>query len=131
MLLGLIGHHSKAIGETALVAGGRSTVSPGGVSEPCVRRSAALFRTALKDTTTLYTLLHTRRSEKMAHDLAAGPPEARVQQGQGKFENVISPVLLAHGCRVPYGLEVESRFVPRPAFAGGSDARKHLHVKGA
>ena len=64
----------------------------------------------------------------MSHDLAAGPPEAQVQRGQGKFENVLSPVLLAHGCRAPYGVEVESRFTPRPSFAGGSDPRKHLHV---
>jgi hypothetical protein len=53
----------------------------------------------------------------------------QVRVGRGKFETVSSPLLLVHECLAPFGLEVESRFTPRPVFAGGTDPRKHLTVQ--
>jgi hypothetical protein len=54
---------------------------------------------------------------------------AVTQCGNGKFENVDTPLLLAHGCYAAFGVELESRFAPLPTFAGGSDPRKHLTVQ--
>jgi hypothetical protein len=50
----------------------------------------------------------------------------QVRVGRGKFETVASPLMLIHECLAPFGLEVESRYTPRPVFAGGTDPRKHL-----
>lgn len=71
---------------------------------------------------------------QQTHDLdLAGAPSMegiQLQRGTGKFENVQGcPVLLAKACRAPYGVEVESKFTPRPVFAGGNDPRKWLAVQ--
>ena len=66
------------------------------------------------------------------HDLANGPVDlaaVQVKVGRGKFETVQSPLLLARDCATPFGIEVESRYTPKPLFAGGTDARKHLTVQ--
>jgi hypothetical protein len=66
------------------------------------------------------------------HDLAYAPLDlaaVQVKVGRGKFETVASPLLLARECQTPFGIEVESRYTPRPIFAGGSDARKHLTMQ--
>jgi len=47
----------------------------------------------------------------------------------GKFENVDAPLLLAHACTTPFGVELDSQFAPLPIFAGGNDPRKHLTVQ--
>ena len=53
----------------------------------------------------------------------------QVKAGRGKFETVTSPLLLARDCHAPFGIEVQSRYVPLPLFAGGTDPRKHLTVQ--
>ena len=73
-------------------------------------------------------------AQTQTHDLdLAGAPSMegiQLQRGTGKFENVQGcPVLLAKACRAPYGVEVESKFTPRPVFAGGNDPRKWLAVQ--
>jgi hypothetical protein len=48
----------------------------------------------------------------------------------GKFENIeSSPLLLAHTCMAPFGVELDSVYHPLPIFAGGSDPRKHLTLQ--
>jgi hypothetical protein len=37
--------------------------------------------------------------------------------------------LLIRECTAPYGIEVESRYTPKPLFAGGTDPRKHLTMQ--
>lgn len=73
-------------------------------------------------------------AQQQTHDLAlAGAPSMegiQLQRGTGKFENVQGcPVLLARECHAPYGVEVESKFTPRPVFAGGNDPRKWLAMQ--
>ena len=68
----------------------------------------------------------------VVHDLADGavdPSLINVRQGRQKFEAVAAPLLLAREVSVPFGIEVESRYCPRPIFAGGSDPRKHLTMQ--
>ena len=45
---------------------------------------------------------------------------------RGKFENVITPLLIMHQSVAPFGVDLESVFSPLPAFAGGTDLRRHL-----
>ena len=43
-----------------------------------------------------------------------------------------APTFLSHreeAICLPYGIEVESRFVPRPSFAGGTDSRNYINVQ--
>jgi hypothetical protein len=48
----------------------------------------------------------------------------------GKFENIeSSPLLLAHTCMAPFGVELDTLYAPLPIFAGGSDPRKHLTLQ--
>jgi len=66
------------------------------------------------------------------HDLGYAPLDlsaVQVRVGRGKFETITSPLLLARDCQAPFGIEVESRYTPRPLFAGGTDPRKHLTVQ--
>jgi hypothetical protein len=66
------------------------------------------------------------------HDLGYAPLDlgsVQVRVGRGKFETVACPLLLARDCVAPFGIEVESRYTPKPLFAGGSDPRKHLTVQ--
>jgi hypothetical protein len=63
------------------------------------------------------------------HELACAPLDVscvQVRVGRGKFETITCPLLLASECQAPYSLEVETRYTPKPTFAGGSDPRKHL-----
>ena len=67
-----------------------------------------------------------------AHDLTCAPIDlasVQVKTGRGKFETIACPLLLARDCLAPYGIEVESRYTPRPLFAGGTDPRKHLTMQ--
>jgi hypothetical protein len=66
------------------------------------------------------------------HELASGPLDlgsVQVRIGRGKFETVSCPLLLARECLAPFGIELESRYTPRPVFAGGTDPRKHLTMQ--
>jgi hypothetical protein len=45
------------------------------------------------------------------------------------LKTVASPLLLARECQAPFGVEVESRYTPKPLFAGGTDPRKHLTLQ--
>jgi hypothetical protein len=47
----------------------------------------------------------------------------------GKFENIESPLLVAHTCTAPFGVELDSVYAPLPIFAGGADPRKHLTLQ--
>jgi hypothetical protein len=53
----------------------------------------------------------------------------QVKTGRGKFETIACPLLLARDCLAPFGIEVESRYTPKPLFAGGTDPRKHLTMQ--
>ena len=66
------------------------------------------------------------------HDLACAPLDpasVQVRVGRGKFETITCPLLLARECQTPFGIEMESRYTPKPLFAGGSDPRKHLTMQ--
>ena len=66
------------------------------------------------------------------HDLGYAPLDpssVQVRVGRGKFETIVSPLLLARDCHAPFGIEVESRYTPKPLFAGGSDPCKHLTMQ--
>ena len=66
------------------------------------------------------------------HDLGYAPLDpssVQVRVGRGKFETIVSPLLLARDCLAPFGIEVESRYTPKPLFAGGTDPRKHLTMQ--
>jgi len=66
------------------------------------------------------------------HELANGPLDLasiQVKVGRGKFETVACPLLLVRDAQSPFGIEVESRYTPKPIFAGGSDPRKHLTMQ--
>jgi hypothetical protein len=52
-----------------------------------------------------------------------------VKVGRGKFETVGAPLLLARECQAPFGIEIESRYTPKPLFAGGTDSRKYLTMQ--
>ncbi len=47
---------------------------------------------------------------------------------RGKFENVITPLLLMHEAACPYGADLESLYSPLPIFAGGTDPRKYISI---
>jgi hypothetical protein len=66
------------------------------------------------------------------HDLGYAPLDpssVQVRVGRGKFETINCPLLLARDCLAPFGIEVESRYTPKPLFAGGTDPRKHLTMQ--
>jgi hypothetical protein len=66
------------------------------------------------------------------HDLSHAPLDVssvQVRVGRGKFETIGCPLLLARECHAPFGVEVESRYTPKPLFAGGTDPRKHLTMQ--
>jgi hypothetical protein len=66
------------------------------------------------------------------HDLGYAPLDlsaVQVKVGRGKFETIACPLLLARDCHAPFGIEVESRYTPKPLFAGGTDPRKHLTMQ--
>ena len=66
------------------------------------------------------------------HELGYAPLDlsaVQVKVGRGKFETIACPLLLARDCQAPFGIEVESRYTPKPLFAGGTDPRKHLTMQ--
>jgi hypothetical protein len=53
------------------------------------------------------------------HDLTCAPLDlaaVQVKMGRGKFETVACLLLLARDCQAPFGIEVESRYTPKPRW---------------